>query len=378
MNVTIWQISVNDDVIFLSSPDGYLAKCYGDCSNPVDIPIPNPSSGYNQVMQVIDTNLIFMSSTTQLPNHTLLYKSTDAMNTWELILDDNNLFTYSYLMFDSLRGSVFGSFYERIVTSDGGANWSQLNDWLIATTGVYYLNDSTAFAGLTQTMMRTLDKGLTWDGALGYGGQQPIDIFALSADSIFVVSRGGSSRRFSYCFNLGAEPWVEHFTWWQNNAICYKSLNEIYVAGAQGGPQGWQRAIFKTTDLGASWEVFNFQDSGELFDMELINDSTALVSGTGGYLARWSLNSPMELLDIGENSINSNWMVTPNPANDEIIISDLPEGTHEVIIVNAVGAEVLKIKGYSSAQSIDISALSKGVYYLRIGNSSRTLRLIKN
>ncbi len=63
----------------------------------------------------------------------------------------------------------------------------------------------------------------------------------------------------------------------------------------------------------------------------------------------------------------SNLSVSPNPANDHIYIKGLTKG--DVIIFNLTGKEVLR-KDLDSSQSVDISTLKKGTYFIRCTDGS--------
>ncbi|PZR03540.1 MAG: esterase, partial [Flavobacterium psychrophilum] len=68
----------------------------------------------------------------------------------------------------------------------------------------------------------------------------------------------------------------------------------------------------------------------------------------------------------------------PNPANNLLNIENTTE-ISSVSIVNALGQTVITKTVNSNAVQIDVSSLSKGVYFVTVnsGNAGKTVKIIK-
>ncbi|PZR10346.1 MAG: esterase, partial [Flavobacterium psychrophilum] len=68
----------------------------------------------------------------------------------------------------------------------------------------------------------------------------------------------------------------------------------------------------------------------------------------------------------------------PNPANNLLNIENTTE-ISSVSIVNALGQTVITKTVNSNVLQVDISSLSKGIYFVTVnsGNASKTIKIIK-
>ncbi|WP_179354150.1 T9SS type A sorting domain-containing protein [Winogradskyella vidalii] len=86
-----------------------------------------------------------------------------------------------------------------------------------------------------------------------------------------------------------------------------------------------------------------------------------------------------EPLDIVDNEI-ANFKIYPNPANDYIEIESGAESVTSITVFDILGEQVL-IQEVLNDNRMDISSLTKGVYFIKIrgdNNSSITKKIIKN
>jgi hypothetical protein len=88
-----------------------------------------------------------------------------------------------------------------------------------------------------------------------------------------------------------------------------------------------------------------------------------------------------DIKEIGKSTFD----FYPNPATSKITLTGLPEGVAECSIYDVLGNEVLYIpmestvetQNFGSLQNIDVSALSPGVYFLRIGFEVRKFIVLR-
>ena len=109
-----------------------------------------------------------------------------------------------------------------------------------------------------------------------------------------------------------------------------------------------------------------------------IKGSTAIINQ--GFLAGLA---PVTTLSITENTVNTNIKLFPNPVKKllQISIANNQEEV-KVIIYNATGQQVLTQKLTSALQTINMTALAKGMYMARLffknSNTSKIFKIIKN
>ncbi len=283
----IQQLEVKDGHVFANSSQGYLSTCTGDCDDLVSLSCPNVAPFYYQsFLNVIDSNELFVTSFRGLNHPGYIYRSSDGGTSWNEILDTTNLFFQRLLVFDTSNISLVNSWYNSIYTSNGGNNWTSSSHSQIVITAATVVNDSTAFIAEPSGMQITTNRGITWGGLGGGAYGEVKDVFAFSPDSIIAVSTANSGNEFSYNFSWGNVMWTNEFLNYKPYALCVKSVDEVYVVGSRFYSNEWSKTIAKTTDLGQTWSFYDVGEPGVLRDMVLINDSTAIVAGDNGFMAR--------------------------------------------------------------------------------------------
>jgi hypothetical protein len=85
------------------------------------------------------------------------------------------------------------------------------------------------------------------------------------------------------------------------------------------------------------------------------------------------------LLTSVENSLEKNFIISPNPAHDQIDItmSAMPAGKRDIVVTDVLGSERIKhsydLQASSLMESLDISALSPGVYIIYVKQEGATI-----
>jgi hypothetical protein len=79
-------------------------------------------------------------------------------------------------------------------------------------------------------------------------------------------------------------------------------------------------------------------------------------------------------------SSNGEYVMYPNPSNDELFINSKSNDTKQIIILNITGQTVLQFNENSKQIKLDVSSLTKGIYFVRVieNNAVSTMKLIKN
>lgn len=81
---------------------------------------------------------------------------------------------------------------------------------------------------------------------------------------------------------------------------------------------------------------------------------------------------------ISESNLDKEIYVYPNPAKDFINVNSNKNINSTYTLTNFLGKEVVKGEFKSDKNKLDISNLSNGIYYLKIEESSKTVKVIKN
>ena len=121
--------------------------------------------------------------------------------------------------------------------------------------------------------------------------------------------------------------------------------------------------------------------NGSTLNFEGIGSVTieASQSGNENYLAATTVTQTFEIISVtGTEIIEIKQMtVYPNPASNQITISGLDDGLSQIVICDINGKQLKSIKS-SLHESIDITDLVRGVYFIQInGSNQQTIRFIK-
>lgn len=94
----------------------------------------------------------------------------------------------------------------------------------------------------------------------------------------------------------------------------------------------------------------------------LHNDNTVYSSWSG------PVTFASAILSVKENEIKG-LKLYPNPTND-VIWLDSKESLNEVIVYNLAGQQLIRVKQYESNAGIDLSSLSRGIYFVKVNSSA--------
>lgn len=102
--------------------------------------------------------------------------------------------------------------------------------------------------------------------------------------------------------------------------------------------------------------------------------------GTINFKTLWSVDSlhvpEVDDLSVGSNNLDAGILIYPNPANSELNVQS--ENVDKVSIYNTMGQNVINISTPKNSETLDISKLPKGIYFVRFdkGNSTITKKII--
>lgn len=124
----------------------------------------------------------------------------------------------------------------------------------------------------------------------------------------------------------------------------------------------------QTVNINSSWG-----DASRLYSIAILQqDNKQLIQATRSN----KLQHPTSTNNIvGVNNIN----IYPNPANDQLTINGLGNTPTTITVMNINGSVITQRSANTPTQQVDVSALSKGLYIIKISSKERTIteRFIK-
>ncbi len=342
----------------------YVGKCNDDCANLSSIAVPGPIGFALNFFRESMNDLYCVSYT---PNQTLLYVSEDNGANWVQKLDTVGDLTRHLAFYNSSSG-VMSWENSLIGTSNGGISWNSLSTPLIwpsvvSAIGVY--KDSLLCVGGDDgSIYFSKNKGQSWPYAWGLGTQIIKDFSFLSSDTILVLSIYGGLAKTTN----GGSSWTNTtIPIYSTYGITFKDKQEGYVVGSSASGYG---VVAKTTDMGASWTIFSTQVYSTFFNIELVTDSIALISGSNGVLLTWNYRTTLTTGDF-ELEENQPANFYPNPTEGNIFIESKERGTMRITDLWGKERGVYTLE--KKTNEFDLSNLLKGVYLCRIEYAQKNL-----
>ncbi|OFY83886.1 MAG: hypothetical protein A3F72_07760 [Bacteroidetes bacterium RIFCSPLOWO2_12_FULL_35_15] len=305
-------------------------------------------------------------------------KSNDGGTTWT---QGPQLFNYTCYIndidFNGNNGITVTSDGEVAYTTDGGGNWTTLatrpNGSLAAITTLEMPSSTIAYMGGSGLFMKTTDGGQTWADVTG--GITSGSISSLSFSSVTngcaVVYPGGPPNQL-WKTTDGGTSWTQISTVPLVSNEIYCVNNNLFFAAAGDN-------IYKSTDAGSTWTIQYTGATGcNPHGLKFIGASGyALISASGGTKIVRNFNL---LSSVSENILPESIKIFPSPATNKITLeTELSAKSNTVSILNIQGQEILKQVVTTTKTVIDISDLSKGIYFIKYENEngSDTQKLIK-
>ena len=225
----------------------------------------------------------------------VILKTTDGGNNWMNLTADSlfpiEIFALSFL--NPNTGFVSGYSMNIYKTTNGGLNWSYTQ---APSSGnpryraIQFLDENTGYiGGRYGRRFKTTNGGITWD-TLSEAETQLYSIFFFNATTGFM----GDAFRSIYKTSDGGLNWsttILRDTSFSASTYMITHidfLNEMtgFVSGATGSNS--RGAIFKTTNQGNNWINIFYQDSLELYGIDIVNETTIVAAGYGGKVLKTS------------------------------------------------------------------------------------------
>ncbi|MFN8398288.1 MAG: T9SS type A sorting domain-containing protein [Bacteroidia bacterium] len=232
--------------------------------------------------------------------------TTDAGQTWDMLLDSSEIFIRSVGFADSQTG-WFGNLGESTPdtnfmyqTTDAGQNWTPVTQVAgpkpEGICGITVVTDSLTFAygrySGPSVIMRTQDKGQTWTSqSLDSIASGLVDGWFFDQDTGFVIGSYGSPLRRALILSTvdGGDTWQVRHQGQRDDEILWKVFFPSRMVGYASvqsdidhvGPSPDSIWVLKTTDGGLTWNEKSVRTFGffKLQGIGFINDQVGWVGG---------------------------------------------------------------------------------------------------
>ena len=230
-----------------------------------------------------------------------------------------------------------------VIKYDPFGNFDPNNPWYTNTvlTSIEIIDASTAYAGyryndgdFTMGLLKTIDGGLTWDFDMGSATFAYPNFTCLSSAQNGSVYSGG-------VINSGGTP---------SQGIIFESSSNLL----------WDYYYFDEA-------IYNISSNG-------LNQTFAV--GENGFL----VTNSQAITSIDQKPSELDFMVYPNPVQEQLIVEFTAEINGELILYDATMKQTgITLTVSKLNNTIDVSKLPKGLYYLMFtkGNHRSIKKLVK-
>jgi photosystem II stability/assembly factor-like uncharacterized protein len=254
----------------------------------------------------------------------LLAKTSDGGTTWDTIFSSSVSFN-SVFFTDSVNGYIGANAGRIYKTTDGGNTWTPIIADAINFAAFYSIHFPTPDTGYAVTdygmIYKTIDAGLTWNYLPSSNMNILYSVFFYNASTGYMVGGNG----FSSC------------------------------------------TLMETYNGGSTW-VQNVSNSQTLMSVYFPEPSTGYAVGTNGTILKYTTSTGLSE-DIANHDVLN---IYPNPASDYITVepSDLDlNKNYSITISNIQGQQLFQQSLDNSKITLDISGISKGIYFLKINSA---------
>lgn len=281
--------------------------------------------------------------------------------------------------------------FKSSLTNISSSSWSNFDNGLPSNKDVFSMvavgNDLVA-GTYGQGVWTSPQNSANWTATSGNSGSH-IRAVGANGNTVFAGTVSGNIY-FSRSTDGGAN-WTPSNSSYFSNKYIYSILtqgNNIFVGIEYEG-------IRMSNDNGINWGTYNtgFQDSQNNWYCNHLNVRSMVFSGNmmfaGTDCGVWRTNCdvsivPMNITNptgIKEINVAGSISIYPNPANDQVIISNT--NNYNVKIIDMLGKTVYTSSSIEKQLSIDVSVIgSKGIYFVQLinkeGKSVETKKLVVN
>jgi hypothetical protein len=295
-------------------------------------------------------------------------------------------------------GDKAGGYFEIYTTTNGGTNWVRTPSANIESsstdfgyTGKYTVRGNTIWFGTDGgELMRSTDKGLNWTTIVtpisDFGGgtdTTSVAEFAFADDNNGVIVKenfdGATTPTYLglnfYLTTDGGANWTDVAVGpgiFHGGGVAYAGPSRIITAGSSTGNFGTSYSV----NNGTTWTAI------DAFSHTCLTFKDATTGWGGGFATAttggaYKYSPPLSNSDFG--SVKS-FLAYPNPASGLVTIESDEIDSYDLSIVDLTGKTMITKSMSNIENSVDISALSNGVYFFNLtsDNKKETVKIIKN
>ena len=309
----------------------------------------------------------------------LLYKSFDTGTSWNRMTFNGspNPYSFGYYTYEPVdETTAFMSGYQGsiIKTTNAGNTWIATNT---NSTDVFrvlnFADETTGYAAggegfsfnLINAIYKTTDGGNNWSVIRPRAGDISIgNIRFVSPDTGFVFGYFNGAASILKTTD-GGTSFTPSYT--GGSAVMFQSGD--FYNSKLGIGVGNDGLIVMTNDGGETWVTQENVAPETLIWAHYVDENTCYVVGFGGAVYKYTKEGTKVYESLADE-ITFNLATNPASDNVEIKLSEsfkLSESYH-IFIYNSIGELVKTEQFTSSTQKINVSDLTAGLYFVRIGN----------
>ena len=298
-----------------------------------------------------------------------IQKTTDGGANWDTLTSGSTDFLKAACFVTKDTGYIVGynpsNFVVSVIkTTNGGNTWNQTGPLGTNNTvwDIYFLNSRHGFiTGMGGSKLwTTTDGGSTWSQQFLPGGTGVMQIEFINDSTAIAVGNEGKIWRTTDT----AKSWITLPSYTTEHLLDVKFITDStgYIAGYNG-------TILKTNDIGLTWKADTVNSGVNLFSICMVNKKHGWSAGNLGYAGA-------VILQFGNPSGIDNYYyqannlyIFPNPATDKLTVIASEAKQSEISIYNIQGQTLIQQALQKTKTDIDISALPKAMYILKIENT---------
>lgn len=312
-----------------------------------------------------------------------IYSSTNGTN-WTLVSEitpgantNNSNAPNVTSIFRKGANMVCGTGEGMYYSSDTGLTWaastfaSDVSVKSIQRNSIIDLN-GTLFASTSRNIIKSTDNGATWSTAFAAPSSTQSYTFSglIKTNTGLIATFKGSSEGGLYrSLDNGA-------TWTRFNGeatmvnIMREAQNIFYIKGI-AFVVATDKYVYQSNDNGTTWHSIqgtwnnlqgNLINGGQRpYGFTIFNSKLYSIGNDGIFTSGAPGNFPNSVAELNELPV----LVYPNPANDEVTVSDVPVGAR-ISVLDLTGKTIQTTMAENETSTINTSMMKSGMYFILV------------
>lgn len=266
--------------------------------------------------------------------------------------------------------------YNRVNKStNSGGTWTSISQTFptnLDNLKIAPSNSDIMWASWGAALYKTTDGGATtWPSVSGVAGNiNDIAIHPNDPNKVAIATSYGGAR--VYVTLDGGDNWINY----KKNLPAFEALSVVWDDTSLNGLYvGMNYGLFYIDDTFTDWQVFNTNLPNVIInELEINNVNDRIYAATYGR-GVWSSLVYDNPLSVADNTFETLVTLYPNPAQDQVTISWPATGEVDVQVFDINGRMLINNKDeyVVNNYTLDISALSSGVHFVRLSSQGTTI-----